>query len=395
MSLLYQQIQSNRERLTKLRRELHQYPELAMKERRTAGIIERELDRVGVRHERIGQTGVLGILRGALEGSGAVALRADIDALPIQEENDVPYRSRNDGAMHACGHDAHTACLLGAAEALARNRDRFGGEVRFFFQPGEETGEGAEDFLAAGALKGAERVFGLHCAPDLPLGTIGVRPGLNNAAVDRFTIRVYGKAAHVSTPQLGADALYAASQIVVAFQGLAARRTSPVEPVILGVGRLSAGTTYNIVAEYAELEGTTRTLSQERRMWARERIDETARHIAAVSGARAEVEWTGVCSPVINDLQASREVQAVVKGLREDIRLVTDRPLSLGGDNFAEYQLEVPGCYAYLGTSNPEKPNTCIVLHNGCFDLDEDALPLGAGLYAEYALRWLTEGREV
>lgn len=364
-----------------------------MEERRTAGIIERELDRVGVRHERIGQTGVLGILRGTLEGDGVIALRADIDALPIREETGVSYRSRNDGVMHACGHDAHTACLLGAAEALAQNRDSFGGEARFFFQPGEETGEGAADFLAAGALKGAERVFGLHCAPDLPLGTIGVTPGLNNAAVDRFYIRVHGKAAHVSTPQLGADALYAASQIVVALQGLAARRTSPVEPVILGVGRLSAGTTYNIVAEYAELEGTTRTLSQERRMWARERINETARHIAAVSGAQAEVEWIGVCAPVINDQQASREVQAVVKGLREDIRLVTDRPVSLGGDNFAEYQLEVPGCYAYLGTSNPEKPSTRIALHNGRFDLDEDALPLGAGLYAEYALWWLTEGR--
>lgn len=394
MSRIYQLMRSQQEYLTGLRRELHQYPELAMGERRTAGVIERELDRIGVRHERIGKTGVLGILSGALEGSGVIALRADVDALPIQEESGVPYRSRNDGVMHACGHDAHTACLLGAAEALARNRDRFGGEARFIFQPGEETGEGAKDFLDAGALKGAERVFGLHCAPDLPLGTIGVRPGLNNAAVDRFAIRVHGKAAHVSTPHLGADALYAASQIVAAMQGLTARRTSPTEPVILSVGRLSAGTAYNIVAEYAELEGTTRTLSQERRMWARERINETARHIAAVSGARAEAEWTGVCPPVINDHRVSQEVQAAVKELREDIRLVTDRPISLGGDNFAEYQLEVPGCYAYLGTSDPEKPDTCAALHSGRFDLDEDALPLGAGLYAEYALWWLTEGRK-
>lgn len=388
MSTYKNQIQ--KEYLVSLRRELHRYPELALKETRTASVIERELDSFGIPHSRIGETGVLGVLHGEQEGRGIVALRADIDALPIQENNQVEYRSRTDGVMHACGHDAHTACLLGAARVLAENRGSFGGEIRFLFQPGEETGDGALDFVNEGALNGAERVFGLHCAPDLPLGTIGITPGLNNAAVDLFRILIYGKSAHVSTPQLGADALYAASQIVTAIQGLVTRRTSPVEPVILGVGKLRAGTTYNALAEDAELEGTTRTVSQQMRLQVHQWIDQTAEQIAALSGATAQVLWTDVTPALVNDPQASREAAQVAKTLGPDVKVITDRPLSLGGDNFAEYLNCVPGCYAYLGTSNPQHPETQISLHNGCFNLDEDALVLGAGLYAGYANWWLT-----
>ena len=355
-----------------LRRDFHRHPELSLQERRTAGVIEQELERFEISHTRIGATGVLGILRGTQSGSGVVALRADIDALPIQET-----------------HDAHTASLLGAAKVLSQNRDRFGGELRFLFQPAEETGKGAPDFINAGALDGAERILGLHSAPDLPLGTIGLTPGLNNAAVDHFRILVHGKAAHVSTPQLGADALYAASQIVVAIQGLVARRSSPVEPVLLGVGKFAAGTTYNAVAEYAELEGTTRTISQETRLQVREWIDQTAEQIAAISGAEARVIWSDITSALINDPQVSREAAEVAKGLGDHIQVVTNRPLSLGGDNFAEYQRFVPGCYAYIGTANTDLPSTLNSLHNGNFDLDENALVLGAGLYVGYALWWL------
>ena len=385
--------QIQKEYLVSLRREFHRHPELALQETRTAETIERELDRFGVSHSRIGKTGVLGVLHGEKAGSGVVALRADIDALPIQENNDVEYRSQTEGVMHACGHDAHTASLLGAARVLAENRSSFGGEIRFLFQPAEETGDGALDFIDAGALDGVERVFGLHSAPDLPLGTIGITPGLNNAAVDLFRILVHDKSAHVSTPQLGADALYAASQIVVAIQGLVTRRTSPVEPVILGVGKLHSGTTYNALAEDAELEGTTRTISRETRMQVRQWIDQTTEQVAALSGAAAKVLWTDVTPALVNDPQASREAAEVAKGLGPDIQVIINRPLSLGGDNFAEYLLRVPGCYAYLGTSNPQRPDTQISLHNGFFDLDEDALVLGASLYAGYANWWLT-GRE-
>ena len=377
--------------LTALRRELHRRPELALCEYGTAAVIERELDKAGIEHQRIGETGVLGVLRGAAPGS-VVALRADIDALPIQEESGAAYRSEIDGVMHACGHDAHVTCLLGAAGILSERREMFSGEIRLIFQPAEETGGGAADFLSAGTLRGVRRVFGLHVAPDLPAGTVGITPGLNNAAVDHFRVKVHGKSAHVAAPQLGADALYAASQIVVAIQGIAARRMSPTEPVILGVGTLKAGTTYNAVAEHAELEGTTRTISQRARMEARERIDETARHIAAVSGAESESVWTGICSALVNAPEACAEAQNVAREL--GFSVVENRPLSLSGDNFSEYLLQVPGCYAYLGTANEALPNTLAGIHNSHFDLDESTLPMGAALYAACALRWLANPEE-
>ena len=376
--------------LSALRRELHQYPELALHEYRTAVVIERELDRMGIPHSRVGETNVLGILQGTGTKAGAfgcIAMRADIDALPIREETGSSYQSKTEGVMHACGHDGHTACLLGAARILSRNREAFAGEVRLLFQSAEETGGGAGELIDSGALDGAERVFGLHVAPDLPMGTVGIKPGLNNAAVDHFRIRVHGRAAHVATPHLGADALYAASQIVVAIQGLVSRRTSPVEPVILGIGKLQAGTTYNAVAEYAEMEGTTRTVSEESRMAARGRIDETAAHIAAVSGASGEVIWTGICSALVNSPAVCAEAAKIAGDL--GFTVTDSRPLSLGGDNFSEYLLQVPGCYAYLGTANPAFPNTLAGIHNGHFDLDEDVLPMGAALYASCALGWL------
>ena len=376
----------NKQWLCELRRAFHRRPEPAFREYETARRIEKELDALGVEHSRIGNTGVLGILRGKALG-GIVALRADIDALPIQEETDADYRSEIDGIMHSCGHDAHTTCLLGAAKLLAWQTARFSGEIRLIFQPAEEIGGGAFDFIDAGVMKNVDHVFGLHVAPEFPVGTVGLKPGLNNAAVDHFRVRIHGRSAHVSAPQLGADALYAASQLVVAIQGISARRTSPVEPVILGIGKLTAGTTYNAVAETAELEGTTRTISQETRMAMRRLIDETAQHIAAISGASAEIVWNGICSALLNDVAASREITGTAKAL--GLTVTDDRPLSLAGDNFSEFLTCTPGCYAYLGTSNPSLPDTMAGIHNGHFDIDEAALPIGAALYAAAALRFL------
>lgn len=391
MGRLCKQIREEKDYLIRMRRDFHMHPELSLQEVRTAQVIEAELEQFGISHKRVGATGVLGILKGDRKGSRTVALRADIDALPLVETNQSEYCSLTKGVMHACGHDAHTACLLGAAKVLAKNRNSFGGEVRFIFQPAEEIGKGASDFIEAGVMVGVERVFGLHLAPDLPIKTIGVTPELNNAAVDHFHIVVKGKSTHVSTPQLGADALYAASQIMVALQGLVSRRTSPVEPVIIGVGKFNAGTTYNAVPGLAEMEGTTRTISEEMRMQIRQWVDEAALGTAALSGAKAEVIWTGITPALINDTKVSVEVKKIAEALEENVKVITNRPLSLGGDNFAEFQRVVPGCYAYLGTANPKLENTLNSLHNGNFDLDEEALILGAGLYAEYAYWWLNE----
>ena len=233
-------------------------------------------------------------------------------------------------------------------------------------------------------LDGAQRVFGLHTASDLPAGAVGVKPGANNAGVDHFIIRIHGKSAHVSTPQLGVDALYIASELVVALQSIVTRMTSPVEPVLIGVGKLNAGTAYNAVAETAVLEGTTRMFSPESRAHLRETINAAAAHISALYGGTAEVEWDDFATPLTNDAGVCGEVERAADAL--GIPTTANRALSLSGDDFAEYLLQTKGAYAYLGTANPKKPHTCISNHRGDFDIDEETLPLGAALYAAYAL---------
>lgn len=391
METLKEQALALQDELIALRRDFHMHPELGLQEYRTASRIEEELDKLGVEHRRIGETGVWATIRGTGAGSGAVALRADIDALPILEKNDVPYRSQNDGVMHACGHDAHTACLLGAAKLLAANRGKFGGEVRLAFQAAEECANTTQNFFELGFLDGVKRVFGLHCAPDLPSDTVGLKPGPNNAGVDRFTITVRGRSTHVATPHLGVDALYVASQIVVELQAIVSRRTDPVEPLIIGVGTLHAGTTYNALAETAVMEGTTRTVTKETRARVREQVIRLAKDIAAVYGAEAEVDWVEFASPLINDAQAAEEVAALAREHWSEKRVVTDRAISLTGDDFAEYILDVPGAYAYLGTGDPVREQTRHNIHSADFEIDERALPLGAWLHAASAIHWLSE----
>ncbi|MFT3942639.1 MAG: amidohydrolase [Ancrocorticia sp.] len=392
MTTLSEQLHNEQAYLTNLRRTFHQHPELGLQEYWTAERIEQELDALGIAHQRVGATGVLGLIEGQCEGNGSIALRADIDGLPVQETGDVPYRSRNDGVMHACGHDSHIAVLLGAAKVLHNARGSYGGQIKLIFQPAEEIGYGALDFVDDGVLDGVERTFGMHAASDLPTGTLAAVEGLNFAAVDHFTITVRGKGAHVSRPNLGADALYIASSIVVAVQALVARRTNPVEPVVIGIGKFHAGTTYNALAETAELEGTTRTVTAATRVQVREDIINLARQTASVFGAEIDVDWRDLTPAVINPADVTAEVAAVARTIAGAV-VVTERPYSLGGDNFAELQQRVPGVYAYFGTGNPDVPNTQNSHHNGNFDLDEAALPVAASLYAEYALWWLTEGR--
>ena len=391
MNDLYSSAKAQLPALVELRRWFHRHPELSMQEVQTAQRIEQELDQLGITHTRVGKTGVLGVIRGNQPGSHVIALRADIDALPIQETASVPYCSQTDGVMHACGHDAHTTCLLGAAKLLSEAQDLFGGEVRLIFQPGEEIGQGAEDFISAGALKGVERVFGLHTAHEIPAGTVSITPGINNAAVDQFRIVIQGKAAHVSTPQLGADAVYIGSLIVNAVQALVTRRSSPVEPVLVGIGSFHAGTTYNALADSAVLEGTTRTITKEMRQQLRRDIDTLCQQTAQLYGGTAEVQWTGICSALWNDAQVCREAVNALTKLLPDVTFRQDRPLSLAGDNFAELNQTIPGAYAYLGSGNPDRPNTLNPAHNGNFNLDEDTLAIGAALYAGYAKGWLNK----
>jgi len=389
MSNLVKEVEAVKSYLIETRREFHQNPELSLKEFRTASRIEEELTKFGIKHSRVGETGVLGILKGDKPSDKVLLLRADIDALPINEVGDVEYISKNPGVMHACGHDAHTTCLLAAAKILSKKKNEIAGEVRFVFQPAEEIGKGTQPFIEANVLEGVDRVFGLHCAPDLTLGTVGLTPKLNNAAVDHFTISVKGVSSHVSLPHKGVDALYVASEIVVAVQALRTRLNSPLEPMIIGIGKFNAGTTYNALAANAVLEGTTRTISKESRAKIKTEINRCVKNIAEIYGATATVEWEGFTGPVINDPEICEEVAALVDETFGKGHVVKDREVSLGGDNFADFIEEKKGAYAYLGTSSETKPCTKLPLHSDSFDLDEEAMLKGTWLHVAYALWFL------
>ena len=386
MSNLVKEVEAVKSYLIETRREFHQNPELSLKEFRTASRIEEELTKFGIKHSRVGETGVLGILKGDKPSDKVLLLRADIDALPINEVGAVEYISKNPGVMHACGHDAHTTCLLATAKILSEKKSEIAGEVRFVFQPAEEIGKGTQPFIKANVLEGVDRVFGLHCAPDLPLGTVGLTPKLNNAAVDHFTISVKGVSSHVSLPHKGVDALYVASEIVVAVQALRTRLNSPLEPMIIGIGKFNAGTTYNALAANAVLEGTTRTISKENRAKIKTEINRCVKNIAEIYGATATVEWEGFTGPVINDPEVCEEVAALVDETFGKGHVVKDREISLGGDNFADFIEEKKGAYAYLGTSSDTKPCTKLPLHSDSFDLDEEAMLKGTWLHVAYAL---------
>lgn len=389
MSNLVKDVEALKNYLIETRREFHQNPELSLKEFRTASRIEEELTKFGIKHSRVGETGVLGILKGDKPSDKVLLLRADIDALPINEVGAVEYISKNPGVMHACGHDAHTTCLLAAAKILSEKKSEIAGEVRFVFQPAEEIGKGTQPFIEANVLEGVDRVFGLHCAPDLPIGTVGLTPKLNNAAVDHFTISVKGVSSHVSLPHKGVDALYVASEIVVAVQALRTRLNSPLEPMIIGIGKFNAGTTYNALAANAVLEGTTRTISKESRAKIKTEINRCVKNIAEIYGATATVEWEGFTGPVINDPEVCEEVAVLVDETFGKGHVVKDREVSLGGDNFADFIEEKKGAYAYLGTSSETKPCTKLPLHSDSFDLDEEAMLKGTWLHVAYALWFL------
>lgn len=381
--------------LTDLRRHFHAHPEVSLKEYETCKKIEAELDSMGIPHKRIGETGVYGWIDGKKAGDGVtVALRADIDALAMEDLKEVPYHSQNAGVCHACGHDAHTATLLTAAKILKAKENEFSGQVRLFFQQAEEIGQGARQFVQAGLLDGVTRVFGAHVTSHLDSGKISLTAGPQNASCDYFKIQIHGKGAHVSTPQLGVDALYIASQIVVQLQTIVSRNTDPLETVVVGVGKLQAGTQYNIVAEHAVLEGTTRSFLPEVRKFTNDRVVRIAKETAALYGAEAEVEFLDFAAPLANDAKAVEEVTAVTAEFlpREDI--ISDFQKALGADDFADYLAVTRGMYAFVGTRNSKDPHTAVAHHHGLFDVDEEALLISCNVYVDYALWVLNEKPE-
>ena len=309
MSAIQEKASELQDYLVKTRRYLHENPESSLKEYETAAFIQKELDSFGVPFEKVGETGTLAIIKGEKGEGKTVLLRADIDALELPDCTGKPYASKRLGLNHACGHDAHTAMGLGTAKLLNDIKDTFSGIVKIAFQPAEEIGAGAKQFVTSGQIDDMDESFAIHVNSGLPVGSFAVQGGPVNASCDIFKIKITGKSAHVGRPHLGHDALVTASEVVVALQTIVAREVNPIDRAVVGIGKLNAGTRYNIVANDAEIEGTIRAFSHETRAHLKEAVTRIAKGIAELNRCEFEIEWYDAAAPVINTLELAEEFQ--------------------------------------------------------------------------------------
>jgi amidohydrolase len=373
--------------LIEIRRDLHRHPELGLEEHRTAGRVQALLDELGIRHrDGIAQTGVLGTVEGGRPGR-CVALRADLDALPLEDSKDVPYRSEVPGKMHACGHDVHTTILLGAARLLAARRAELAGTIKLFFQPAEETVGGARLMIEEGALEDppVEAIFGLHVDPTLDVGQVGVRYGQRNASSDDVLITVHGRSAHGAYPATGVDAIVVAAQVVTALQSVVSRNLDARHSAVVTIGTVHGGTQGNIVANRVEMVGTVRTLDAKIRELVLGRVRELAEGVAAGFGGRAEVEIRPSYDPLVNHDPMVDVVRANAERLLGAANVLEIPRPSLGVEDFAFYVSRVPGAFYSLGVRN-EAAGIVHPVHHNQFDVDEQCLAIGAALQTLNAL---------
>lgn len=370
------------------RRYFHQHPELSWKEVNTTNVIETELKKMGIETKRYSKTGVTGFIRGGKTGK-TIALRADIDALPIQENADVTFRSLNPGKMHACGHDCHIAMLLGAAKILTDLKDKLEGNVKLIFQPAEESGQGAAYMVNEGVLNGVDAILGMHIFTVMDSPKINVQEGCRMAASASFKIIVKGKAAHGSTPHLGTDAIVAASSIIMNLQNYVSRMNDPLKPLVVTVGTIHGGDRFNIIPQYVEMEGTLRTFSKQTANAAVHTLRKIAQDTAFALGATAELEYKKDTDPVSNDSPLlNRIARDVAIQLYGEGSTMSIEKLFVAED-FCYYLEKVPGFFAFLGAGNPAQgaiyPN-----HSDKFKIDETALKRGSAFYAQFAFNYLS-----
>lgn len=377
------------DQLTADRRSIHQHPELAYQEERTARFVAQRLAELGLQvRAGVGGTGVVGLLRGARPGR-TVLLRADMDALPMEERGEAPYVSQNPGVMHACGHDGHTAVLLGAARLLAQQRDRLPGAVKFMFQPAEEGGAGALRMIEQGLLQDpqVDAAFALHVDPLHYAGQVATRVGPTMAAADRFTLTVRGTGGHAARPHLAVDPVAVAAQVISALQTIVSREVDPAEPAVITVGSLAAGTTFNVIPDEAVLRGTARSYAPAVRDQLERRIGEVAAGIAGAMRAQVRLDYERLYPPLVNHasgVELVRRVAAEVLGPQA----LAERDLMMGAEDFAYVLERVPGAMFYLGVRGRDwaEPRP---IHSASFDLDEGALTVGAAMMAGVALAYL------
>jgi amidohydrolase len=380
--------------LVATRRDLHAHPELGFEEHRTASLVAERLGSLGYAVKTgVGRTGVVGVLRGTGPAGNrterTVLLRADMDALPIQEANEIAYRSTTPGVMHACGHDAHVAVGLAVARRLAAARASWRGTVKFAFQPAEETGKGAEAMVADGVLEApaVDAAFGLHVISNLPIGTISATSGAIMGSVDNFTIRIKGKGGHAAMPQDAVDPILAAAHVITALQSLVSRIADPFDHLVVSVTRMSAGTTSNVIPEEAELAGTVRSMGGRLHAEVPERLTSIVNSVAGGLGCTATVNYVPQTPTTVNDEAMTALVARVAAEVVGPKNVLTGARM-LGGEDFSVFLQRVPGCFAWVGSGNTVKgfdaPH-----HSPRFDIDEEAMLIGVELLERVAREYL------
>ncbi|OAB42797.1 M20 peptidase aminoacylase family protein [Paenibacillus glacialis] len=370
------------QQLIKMRRHLHSNPELSHEEFETTKSIRGWLEEAGIGVADYSlPTGIIAEV-GGLHGGPIVAVRADIDALAIQEDTGLPYASLFPGKMHACGHDFHTASILGAAMLLKQREHDLKGTVRFIFQPAEEKAKGAKQVIASGALKGVQTIFGMHNKPDLLTGTIGIKSGALMAAADGFAVEVKGVGTHAAVPEAGVDPIVVASHMVTALQSIVSRNIGSLQSAVISVTRIHSGTAWNVISDSAMLDGTIRTFDIEVREHVLKRFQQIIDGVAAAFGTTASVKWLPGPPSVHND--SSLESLAIAAAERVGLNVVAAVPSSAGED-FAFYQKEIPGFFVFMGTSGPQE------WHHPAFDVDERALSISAEYFADLSQRAINQ----
>jgi amidohydrolase len=375
--------------LISIRRHLHQNPELSNKEYKTSAYIASLLKKWGYKVKtKVGGTGVIGLLSPMTHDSrhmtGCIAVRADMDALPIQEAAKKSFSSQAKGIMHACGHDGNMTCALGAAKLLAAHQDELTKPVKFIFQPAEEVSNGAERMIKAGALKNpmVEAIIGMHVYTLLPVGQLGLKYGQMMANVDEFTLTIIGEGGHGAAPQKGVDAVAVAAEVITALQQVVSRQTDPADPVVLSIGTINGGTQYNILADKVVMNGTVRTLNDKTHQEMPKKIEKVVRGITTAFGARYQISYKGLGIALVNNDLIVDKIKNSAAEILGAKNIITINRASMGGEDFASYLQRVPGAFVYLGVGNKAKGIT-YPWHHACFDLDEEALPVGAAVLAQ------------
>jgi len=384
-----------KEEIIKDRRHFHMHPELGFEEIKTAEYVAKRLTELGFEVKTgVAKTGVIGVLKGKGGKGKTIGIRADMDALPIQEENDVPYKSKHEGKAHMCGHDAHTAMLLGVAKILARLQDKLPGTVKLFFQPAEEGLGGAKPMVNAGALKNPDvsAVIALHVFDEFPTGKVIIKDGSFTASADKFYLDITGKGGHAAAPHEAIDPIVIASHLILALQTIASRSTDPVDPVVVTIGTFHAGTAYNIIPETVHLSGTIRALKQEVREATWEQIKQIAAGVAQSFGAKIATKIELGYNPGFNDPHLNQLIKASVTELFGEEQLVLEENPTMGAEDFYDFSdnYRIPVSMFWLGTRNEDK-NIVYPGHSPKFDVDEDALPVGSAILVLTAWKYLTD----